>query len=1054
MRDDEKRRGARRRRAVPIAVLVLGVCVAVAIGLPQAVWAQSRTPGADRSADRFAAQADCPPTSEICLENSLPGNPYSEWNVPGAGSSNIQGYPVQMSVNKGETAQFKVATPATAYRMDIYRVGYYGGMGARKITTIRPSVPLPQTQPACLNDAATGLIDCGNWSVSASWAVPGDAVSGVYLANMVREDGVSGVSQLIFVVRDDSGGSDLLVQTADATWQAYNTYGGNSLYVGSPAGRAFKVSYNRPVITRAKWPETYFFDSEYPMVRWLEANGYDVSYTSSIDTASRGAELLEHKVFFAMGHAEYWSNEMRDNVQNARDAGINLAFFTGNDVFWKTRWENGIDSSGAPFRTLVCYKETLANAKIDPSPQWTGTWRDPRFSPPSNGGRPENAVTGTLYRVNGNVSDSIVVPAEYGPMRLWRNTSIATLQPGEQAVFPAGTLGYEWNETPEDAFTPQGPVKLSETTLANPTKILLDFGGTYGPGVATHHLTLYKVTSGALVFGAGTIQWSWGLDANHDRGAGTPTDIRMQQATVNLLADMRVQPASLQAGLVPATPSTDVTPPTSAITSPSSGASVAGQTPVSIQGTAVDAGGGVVAGVEVSVDGGGTWQQATGRANWRFDWTTGAPGPVTILSRAVDDIGNVQKTPTVLNVTVNAGCPCTIWPPDATPAEASKNDPVGIEVGVRFRSASEGFITGIRFYKGPTNTGTHIGNLWTNTGTLLATATFTNETAGGWQQVSFSTPVPVRAGTTYVASYFAPVGNYAVTRDYFNKAYSNGLLTALANGTDGGNGLYTYSKVSTFPTSTYRATNAWVDVVFTASSSLWDDTAVPAVPTQPDSKAVALGLKFQASVPGFIRGIRFYKGPQNTGAHTGSLWTLDGQLLGSVTFTGETASGWQQAIFPTPIPIDASTTYVISYHTTSGYYSVTRPYFTTQYSRGRLTALADGAAGGNGVYTYSGTNVFPTSTYKAANYWVDVLFDGTQTPAAAAAAAAAPRRGSAPDPAGRSAPDAAEPPVAGTGDSRDAAGPSAAGAGGSRDAAPERSRPSPRGAGGPATRLA
>src|SRR5690349_18614575 len=103
MRDDEKRRGARRRRAVPIAVLVLGVCVAVAVGLPQAVWAQSRTPDADRSAARDA----CPPTSEICLENSLPGNPYSEWNVPGAGSTHIQGYPVQMSVNKGETAQFK-----------------------------------------------------------------------------------------------------------------------------------------------------------------------------------------------------------------------------------------------------------------------------------------------------------------------------------------------------------------------------------------------------------------------------------------------------------------------------------------------------------------------------------------------------------------------------------------------------------------------------------------------------------------------------------------------------------------------------------------------------------------------------------------------------------------------------------------------------------------------------------------------------------------------------------------------------------------------------------
>ena len=100
---------------------------------------------------------------------------------------------------------------------------------------MRPSISLPQNQPPCLNDPATGLIDCGNWAVSASWAVPSDAVSGIYFAKLVREDDVNGSSHIVFVVRDDSSTSDILFQTSDTTWQAYNQYGGNSLYVGSPA---------------------------------------------------------------------------------------------------------------------------------------------------------------------------------------------------------------------------------------------------------------------------------------------------------------------------------------------------------------------------------------------------------------------------------------------------------------------------------------------------------------------------------------------------------------------------------------------------------------------------------------------------------------------------------------------------------------------------------------------------------------------------------------------------------------------------------------------------
>ena len=138
------------------------------------------------------------------------------------------------------------------------------------------------------------------------------------------------------------------------------------------------------------------------MVRFLESNGYDVSYTTGVDTDRRGAELLEHKVFLSVGHDEYWSGQQRANVEAARAAGVNLAFFSGNEVFWKTRWENSIDGSGTPYRTLVTYKETHANAKIDPQAPatWTGTWRDPRFSPPGDGGRPENALTGTIFTVN------------------------------------------------------------------------------------------------------------------------------------------------------------------------------------------------------------------------------------------------------------------------------------------------------------------------------------------------------------------------------------------------------------------------------------------------------------------------------------------------------------------------------------------------------------------------------------------------------------------------------------------------------------------------------
>lgn len=275
-----------------------------------------------------AAQATCTaPKNAIEAENCQPGTPSSQWYVDGAGSPNIQGFTTDISVNVGQTIFFKISTPAASYRIDIYRLGFYQGNDGRLVASISPSVPLPQFQPSCLSDSSTGLIDCGNWGVSASWTVPSTATSGVYFARLLRLDtGEAGA--IIFVVRNDASHSDILVQTSDTTWQAYNAYGGNSLYSGNPAGRAFKVSYNRPVNTLHD-----FFAQEYPIVRFLEANGYDVTYSTGVDTDRNGALITQHKVFLSVGHDEYWSGGQRANVEAARAAGVSLAFFSGNEVF-------------------------------------------------------------------------------------------------------------------------------------------------------------------------------------------------------------------------------------------------------------------------------------------------------------------------------------------------------------------------------------------------------------------------------------------------------------------------------------------------------------------------------------------------------------------------------------------------------------------------------------------------------------------------------------------------------------------------------------------------
>ncbi|MGH2941803.1 MAG: DUF4082 domain-containing protein, partial [Solirubrobacteraceae bacterium] len=188
----------------------------------------------------------------------------------------------------------------------------------------------------------------------------------------------------------------------------------------------------------------------------------------------------------------------------------------------------------------------------------------------------------------------------------------------------------------------------------------------------------------------------------------------------------------------------------------------------------------------------------------------------------------------------SAASAASLWSSATVPANvAATSDPNAVELGVKFRPAVDGTITGLRFYKAPTNTGTHVGNLWTLAGTRLATVTFADETGSGWQQANLSAPVSVTAGTTYVASYHAPNGNYAFDSNYFATTFANGPLSAPSSSEAGGNGVYGYGA-SAFPANSFNATNYWVDVVFNDTSSGPDTTPPTVTSVAPSDGATAV----------------------------------------------------------------------------------------------------------------------------------------------------------------------------------------------------------------------
>ncbi len=480
----------------------------------------------------FSAAAGPTPASAsnvIQLENAktVEQGVTQQWQLTHyAAQREIEGYASATSINRGESINFHVSTVDPTYTLTVYRAGWYGGNGGRQLHG--PIQLNGVKQPTCpVVDEATSLIEC-NWSVSYSLnvpATPADAAaagywaSGVYLVKLTGSSGKQ--SYIAFDVRDDGRPSAILFQNAVTSYQAYNGWGGKSLYPynSSSGKRAYKVSFNRPYDKGAGG----FMHYELKALRFLEREGYDVSYATDIDNHVSGAQLLtpaRHKLFMIAGHDEYWTRQMRDNVETARNQGVNLAFFGANSAYWQIRLDPssaGQINGSQPNRTIVAYKDKALDpyATTDPA-QLTVKFRDPQIN------RPEASLIGGMYDYDPVDTDIVIADC------LTWVCAGTQLKPGGVL---RGLLGHEADGL--NAASPPGTAIIAASPYAadNQTRFA--------------HMTYYEHGSGAQVFNSGTMFWAYGLD---DCGVRpTLVNADAQQMTRNILNRLAGTPAKATA---------------------------------------------------------------------------------------------------------------------------------------------------------------------------------------------------------------------------------------------------------------------------------------------------------------------------------------------------------------------------------------------------------------------------------------------------------------------------------------------------------------------------
>lgn len=468
-----------------------------------------------------------PSPNAIQTENQNAGDPnWYGFTAKADASGNpdqttMNGYGSKISVNNGDSIDFYVTTTATSYTAEVYRLGWYAGAGARHMASLGTFSGV--NQPKATPDPNLGQV-VENWAKSMTLNVPASWTTGVYVVKLTSSAGNSNF--ILFIVRNDGGHEKYVDKISTNTYQAYNTYGGTSLYNNNtdksiyPYPHAMKVSYDRPFITGDG--EGFFLWQEYAMVRWLEKNGYDVSYITDVDLDQGNNPLTNHKAIFSVGHDEYWSLGERTNVENAINAGVNAGFFSGNVMYWQVRYEP--NTAGVPDRLMVGYKDFAycPGFACPPGPDpmvgvnnavVTTNWRADPVD------RPENAVMGEMSD-GGQVGPNANYIVKNASNWVYAGTGFT-----EGQAIP-GIVGYEYDKVHDNGLTPAGFTKLSESPVTNIA------GGSSTPDVANSGL--YTAPGGARVFAAGTISWDQGLDdwnGNHLVNAG------IQQATANILAN-------------------------------------------------------------------------------------------------------------------------------------------------------------------------------------------------------------------------------------------------------------------------------------------------------------------------------------------------------------------------------------------------------------------------------------------------------------------------------------------------------------------------------------
>ncbi|HXC76943.1 MAG TPA: N,N-dimethylformamidase beta subunit family domain-containing protein, partial [Candidatus Acidoferrum sp.] len=447
-------------------------------------------------------------SNPITKENSQPGT--TSWLLNGnvtvdEVNQQVEGYASATSVNVGSPITFYVSVnPKQTYTIDIYRFGYYQGLGGRFMMEVANLNGV--TQPSCPMDSATGMIAC-NWAASYTLNVPTTWVSGVFLAKLTNAQGYQ--NYIIFVVRNDSDHSALLYQLPFNTYQAYNAWPndipaggtypvtGKDLYdpdssttlTGLGTQRAVEVSYDRPYAENSGAGPFLNWDAN--DVAWLEQQGYDVSYTTSVDTDLSPPSVLNHKAVISGAHDEYWSMTMFNNVSAARNSGVNLAFLGADSVSWQIRYAP--NAAGVPDREIICYK----SATLDPVQNNTITvhFDDPQVDVP------EQALVGGVHggqQLGSSSATPVPFIVENSSNWVYTNTGASN---GESIP---NVVGYEI-QSYDSVFPSPTSAPGTYQLLSNSPVINSNNAQVY------QNASIYQAGSGAWVFSAASIEWGWSL---------------------------------------------------------------------------------------------------------------------------------------------------------------------------------------------------------------------------------------------------------------------------------------------------------------------------------------------------------------------------------------------------------------------------------------------------------------------------------------------------------------------------------------------------------------